>query len=281
MASVWKHTLALALRLSDATDGGNIEYDIRFSVNGKRRVPLPKPGGHFVFLAGDLPEEDFDLDVHASGYVPTTRRVLLEAPGIGPPLLRIDMVPREAPLGRARLRTLSGTRKGLLAIDAARLAGYACFARGFDARKRILTVYNPYRLALDRSRYALVSREALRYESFAIESHVAGEAFKTDHPFVASVSDGSPITPVVSGLVRADGTYLLRVRDESSDNRFVVRFAEEEGERFEVVDFNDPENAGLAETPRASDGKIKEEAWQQPSSRAPRTCAASERRRGC
>jgi hypothetical protein len=258
MSSLIKHTVALALRLSDATDGKNIEYDIRFLIDGKPRLPLPKPGGHFIFFAEDLPEEGFDLDVRASGYVPTTRRVLLEAPGIGPPLLRLDMIPEENPLRGARFGTLAGKRKGLVAIDAVRLGEQTCFAKEFDARKRMLTIYNPYRLALDRTRYALVNREALQYEPFVVESGVSDEAFKIDHPLVSSVS-AAPIAPVVSGLVRADGEYLLRVRDESSDNRFIVRFTEAEGERFAFVDFDEPESLSrLAEAPRKATGKSKE-----------------------
>ncbi|MDR1573882.1 MAG: hypothetical protein LBS24_06190 [Clostridiales Family XIII bacterium] len=245
MPSVIKHTLALTLKLSDATNGGLIESGIRFSIDGKPRRPLPKPEGYFVFLTEDLPEASFDLDVRASGYVPTTRRVLLEAPGIGPPLLSVEMVPEEGLSWNMRFGTLSGERKGLVAIDAVRVGEKICFAGAFDARKRMLTVYNPYRHTFNRTRYALVDPAGLRYEPFVIESYASDETFKIDHPFVSAVSAESPIAPVVVGLVRADGTYLLRVRDESLDNRWIVRFTEAEGERFELVDFNEPETARL------------------------------------
>jgi hypothetical protein len=249
MSSVIKHTLALALRISDATDGRNIEHDIRFLIDGKPMNPMPKQGGHFVFLAEDLPKKDFDLDIRTLGYVPTTRRVLLEAPGIGPPTLSVEMIPDETLSRGASLKTLSGTRKGLAAIDAVRLGENSCFAREFDARRRMLTVYNPHRLAFNRMHYALVDTAGLRYEPFVVESSVSGETFKIDHPFVASVSADAPIAPVIGGVVFADGTYLLRVRDENADNRFIVRLTEAEGERFELVDFNEAETVRLAEAP--------------------------------
>jgi hypothetical protein len=229
----------LALQFSDATDGRGIENDIRISVNGRLKHPMPKPGGYFLFMAADLPEESFDMDIVVSGYVPTTKRILLESPGIGPPLLRVEMIPEDRPLPGALLCTLSGKSKGLSAIDAVRIGSNVCVAEAFDARKRTLRVYNPYRLEFNRLRYALVDPGGLRYEIFMIESRVSDGAFIIDHPFVSDVSAEFAVAPVVTGDVNAEGEYLLRVRDETADNRFIVRFAEEAGERFEVVDFNE------------------------------------------
>jgi hypothetical protein len=265
MPSVFIHKLALALQFSDATDGRGIENDIRISVNGKPRRPMPKPGGYFIFMGDDLPEESFDMDIAASGYVPTKKRILLEAPGIGPPLLRVEMIPEDRSLRGERLCTLSGTRKALSAIDAVKLGSNACIAGTFDARKRTLHVYNPYKLEFNRPRYALVDSEGLHYEIFTIESRVSDEAFIIDHPFVSDVSADLAVAPVVAGDVNAKGEYLLRVRDDATDNRFIVRFAEESGERFEIVDFNDSDALRrIAAAPKSraktkvKDAKVKE-----------------------
>jgi hypothetical protein len=242
MPSVIIHKLALALQFFDAIDGRGIENDIRISVNGKPKHPMSKSGGYFVFTAGDLPEESFDMDIVASGYAPTKKRILLEAPGIGPPLLRVEMIPEDKPWG-GRLCTLSGTCKGLSAVDAVRLDAGVCVVEDFDARKRMLRVCNPYPLEFNRPRYAMVDRGGLRYEIFTIDSRVSDGAFIIDHPFVSDVSAEFAIAPVVAGNVNAEGEYLLRVRDETADNRFIVRFAEETGERFKLVDFNEKDNA--------------------------------------
>ncbi|MDR2770978.1 MAG: hypothetical protein LBB57_02955 [Clostridiales Family XIII bacterium] len=257
MSSVITHKLALALKLSDAIDGRNIKADLRFFVGGKASLPKPRPGGYFIFMEDALPETHFDLEVRASGYVPTKKRVLLEAPGIGPPLLRIEMIPQENPIGNTAYKTLSGTRKGLAAIDAARPEKNSCFARTFDARKRLLTVYNPYRIEFDRARYALIAPDGLSYESFAVESRVSDEAFTIDHPFVSTVSADLPIVPVVAGCVDAAGAYLLRVPDDGAGKGWIVRFTEETGERFEPVDFDGPKIAQLAEAPRKASEKGK------------------------
>jgi hypothetical protein len=243
MPSVITHKLALALRFSDTTDGRVIENGLQCLIDGKPRRPMPKWGGYFVFSAEDLPEESFDLDVRASGYVPTKRRVLLEAPGIGPPLLRIELIPEEDPLRYIKFHTISGKRQGLAAIDAARLTERVCFAKHFDPRKRILTVYNPHRIDFTGARYAIVAPDELSYEPFAVESRVTGEAFMIDHPLTAKVSADMPIVPVVSGDVRADGEYLLRVRDDGAGRRRLVRFTEAAGERFALVDFGEGEAA--------------------------------------
>jgi hypothetical protein len=243
MPSVIIHKLALALQFFDATDGRGIENDIRISVNGRSKWPMPKGDGYFIFMADDLPEESFDMDIAASGYVPTKKRVLLEAPGIGPPLLRVEMIPEDKPLRGARLYTLSGTCKGLSAIDAVRLGSNACVAESFDAKKRTLCVYNPNRLEFNRPRYALVDARKLCYEIFTIESRVSDGAFIIDHPLVSDVSAGSSLAPVITGDVNAKGEYLLRARDDTTDNRLIVRFAEESGERFEIVDFNERDSA--------------------------------------
>jgi hypothetical protein len=255
MPSVITHKLALALRFSDATDGRVIENGLQCLIDGKPRRPLPKWGGYFVFSAEELPEACFDLDVRASGYVPTKKRVLLEAPGIGPPLLRVEMIPKEERLPNVGFYTLSGKRKGLIAIDAVNPTENSCFAGAFDARKAALTVYNPYRLELNRARYALVDPNGLSYEPFVIEARISGETFKIDHPLVTTVSADFPIIPVVSGDVRADGEYLLRVRDEGADKRRLVRFEEDAGERFELIDFGEGEGAQAPARKPAADGK--------------------------
>ncbi|MDR2132011.1 MAG: hypothetical protein LBP30_01555 [Clostridiales Family XIII bacterium] len=264
MPSVITHKLALALRFSDAIDGRIIENDIQCSIDGKQRRPAPKSGGYFAFLTEDLPEESFDLEVRASGYVPTKKRVLLEAPGIGPPLLNIELIPEENPLLNVNFDTISGKREGLAALDAVRQGENSCFVGSFDARKRRLSVYNPHRLELNRVRYALVDPNGLSYEPFVIEERVAGGAFRIDHPFIASVSEDRPIAPLIGGEVRTDGTYLLRVRNEGADKRWIVRFAEAEGDRFELVDFDNPEtlrfddgreSARPAKAPRKASGK--------------------------
>ncbi|MDR2089315.1 MAG: hypothetical protein LBP73_08170 [Clostridiales Family XIII bacterium] len=258
MPSVITHKLALALRFSDATDGRIIERDVQCSVDGKLRRPMPKWGGYFVFTAEDLPEEQFDLDVRALGYVPTKKRVLLEAPGIGPPLLRIELIPQENPLLRTDFDTLSGKRRGLREIDAVKLEENLCFAKAFDARKRMLRIYNPYRLEFNRARYALVDPNGLSYEPFVIESRASDETFKIDHPFVTNISADLQIAPVVGGDVRADGEYLLRVRDGGANSRWIVRFAESKGDRFELVDFDGGrKTARSAKTPRKTNGKEK------------------------
>jgi hypothetical protein len=237
MPSVFTHKLALAVQFSDATDGRGIENDIRISVNGKPKLPIPKPGGFFIFMADDLPEEPFDMDVRVFGYVPTKKRILLEAPGIGPPLLRIELVPEENPLLGRTFETLSGSGGGIEAVDAVNFGENLCFVGSFDKRKRTLHIHNPHRLEFNRPRYALVNPGELRYETFIIESRVSDEAFIIDHPFVSDVSAELPIASVVAGDVNAEGGYLLRVRGGSADDRWIVRFTEDGGERFELVDF--------------------------------------------
>jgi hypothetical protein len=236
---VFTHKLALALKFMDATDGRGIEHDIRISVNDRPAIPSPRQGGYFVFMSNELPEDAFDMDVRASGYVPTKRRILLEAPGIGPPLSHIELIPEAGSARGALFASLSGTKKGLSAIDAVKLGKNPCLAESFDARRRTLRVYNPYRFEFNRARYALVDPSVPRYEAFAIEKRVSNEAFIIDHPLTSDVSAEFPIMPIVSGDVNAEGEYLLRVRDDTAENRWIVRFTEDSGERFELVDFNE------------------------------------------
>jgi hypothetical protein len=255
MSSRITHKLALALRLSDATGGMGIEKDTLFFVDGEQRRPFPKPNGYFAFTKETIPEEDFDLEVRASGYVPTKKRVLLEAPGIGPPLLRIEMIPEDNPLSGNSFQTLSGTRKGLVAIDAVKLGESPCFAKEFDARTKVLAVRNPYRLEFDRAGYALVNPKELCYETFTVAARVSDEAFKIDHPLISNVSADFPVAPVISGSVSAGGEYLLRLRDAAVERRWIVRFKEDAREYFNLVDFNEPETVSLVAAPPATGAK--------------------------
>jgi hypothetical protein len=238
--AVIKHQLALAVRLSDATDGRGIENDVTFLVDGTEKLPQRKANGYFIYTDQALLERDYDLEARARGYAPIRRRVRLKEPGVIPPDLRLELIPLESLRTEGLFHTLEGRLPGLGAIDAVNPGDGACLIKDYDARRRRLTVFNPHRLEFDRVLYALVQIAENRYTPFAVETRVSGDVLKTDRPLTVKGVVNLPLTPVVSGLAGPEGEYLLRVRRNAAGSRWIVRIRLNETDKFTLVDFNKP-----------------------------------------
>ncbi|MDR1605340.1 MAG: hypothetical protein LBS10_11260 [Gracilibacteraceae bacterium] len=240
MPAVIKHQLALAVRLSDVTDGRGVENDVTFWVNGTEKSPRRKTNGFFIYTDPALLAQDYDLEVRARGYVPARRRILLEAPGVSPPDLRLELVPEEDLRTAGLYFSLAGRLPGLTAIDAVSADDTACRVKHYDARRRRLTVFNPHRLEFERALYALVQTAETRYVPFAPEGYSPDGTLKTDRSLTLRGLVNLPLTPVVAGITGPEGDYLLRVRKNAAGNRWIVRLRLNEADKFAGVDFNKP-----------------------------------------
>ena len=251
MGTVIHHSLDLALRLTDTTTGMQVTgQDITLLRDGKRVGHMDK-GGHLVLVGQG--RSDFTLTVRAPGYEPREIPVRYEELDPHMPYLELQLIPAENYYSAVPCLTLSGSLPGLAALCAVRSGDSACLIREFDPRKRLLTLFNPHRLELGRTHYALVNPDDETFEPFEIVRRVSDQQFKIDRVLETQFGNYFPICPIVFGRVDPGGGYCLRVRDDSSQQRWLVRWQAEGGTpQFKTVDFRKPETLSLESWPPCS-----------------------------
>ena len=125
---------------------------------------------------------------------------------------------------------------GITAVDTVRAGESPCLIREWDARKKLLTIFNPHKLNLDRTYYALVDPDKEVYEVFRIVKRISDQVFKLDRPLEMEFKNYFPICPVILGSVGPGDNYSLRVQNDSSHSRWIVRKVCGETASFETLD---------------------------------------------
>lgn len=231
--ATFTHSLSLVLRLLDTTTGLPVSFS-DITLEGSRERPREADIGTLLFI--DLPHEDFSLRLHSRRFEDCEIAVRFGELDEKLPLLDVPLVPRAGLYGGEPLLTLEGVCPGITELCAARPGDTSCLFREFEERKRLLTVFNPHLLSLDRPRYALIDVENARCETVRILRRVDDSTLKLDRPLMGSYGNYSPLTAVVEGLVRPDGSYIIRFRDDGSDAKWLLRYVVNGEERFKTAD---------------------------------------------
>ncbi len=237
-----RHRAGLILRVLDTATGQEIyEAGTKFLRNGEEIRPMLRPDGRLVFL--NFPLEECELTVKIVHYLPATVTLTVKQLEQRPPLVQVQLVPDGS--FPSRYHTLSGKYPGIEQIDAVRLSDNACLIREFDERRRIMTLFNPHHLALDRIYYAVVNLDVCTYEPVEITEQGSDIKFRIDRKLRGQIRSHFPVARRVSGAVLQNGEYLLRVPANSSVPQWLVRWRCGDLDRFHTVDFSLPETAGL------------------------------------
>ena len=244
--TIISHTLDLALRLVDTTTGRVVVgQDITLLYDGKRVGHMDK-GGHLILTGRG--RNDFTLTVRAPGYEPRTVPIRYEALEPHMPYLELQLIPSPDYYSPVPCLTLSGNLPTLKALSAVKAGDSACLIREFDPRKRLLTLFNPHKLELDRTHYALVNPDEETFEPFQVLRRLSDRQFKIDRVLETQFGNYFPICPVVFGRVDPDGGYCLRVRDDSSQQRWLLRLeCGADVVQFKTVDFRKPDSLTLGQ----------------------------------
>ena len=243
---VFTHRLSLALRLVDTTSGRNVSgRNVITFVDGKQ-VRFSEKGDQVLIFQG-LEKRQFRLEVTSPVFESAELAVDLDALDKALPLLEIHLVPGANYPGGAEFLTLEGTLPGIGELSAVRLGDNACLIREFDPRRRVAKIFNPHHLALDRVQYALVDPDQNRYEPFRILKLLDDQTLKVDRLLETPFKNYFPITPLISGVIRPDGSYCLRVRDDAESARWLIRWTEKGEPNFRVVDFRETVRSRLEE----------------------------------
>ena len=243
---VFTHRLDLAVRLVDTTSGREVSArGITVCVDG-RPVAFGEKGTGMLILQ-NLGTRRFRLEISSSAYERAEAEVDLDALGKGIPLLELSLIPGPDYPGGAEFQTLEGHLPGIRNLSAVRAGDNACLIREFDPRRRMVKLFNPHHLALDRLLYALVDPDNGCYEPFRIIRRVDDQTIKTDRILETAFRNYFPISPAVMGLCSEDGHYCLRVRDDGTACKWLVRWEEQGIPRFRTVDFRQEQNPRLEE----------------------------------
>ena len=233
---VFTHRLDLALRLVDTTSGRNISgRDVKISMDG---VPISfGEKQDQVLIFQNLGKPVFRMEITSQEYESAQIQVDLDTLKKNLPLLEVHMIPSRQYVGGMEFLTLEGTLNGIQELSAVRLGENACLIREIDPRKRLIKVFNPYHLAMERVQYALVDPDQKRYEPFRILRLVDDQTLKVDQTPEMPFRNYFPITAQISGVTRPDGSYCLRVRDEGEEAKWLVRWVTQGEVKFREFDF--------------------------------------------
>lgn len=235
--SIIQYKLDLIVQLVDTTTGNSVdEQDVRFYVDGSQCRPIPRGSGNFVFI--NTGRSDHTLTLKVFGYEECQLNVQYEKLDERMPLLLVFLIPSENSAKGERLLSLSGSLPNLEEIEAVSLAQSYFFTSEFNERKRLLKLFlSQGRLSMENVHYGLINETQSSYEHFEVEEEVPPDMVKLKEPLQETFKVNAPISRVIFGRVSPDGSYLLRVRDNAEEQRYLVRYRVGGETRFRVVDF--------------------------------------------
>ena len=101
------------------------------------------------------------------------------------------------------------------------------------------------RVHMEDIHYGLLSPDGKCYERIEVTESVSSQTVKLGHPLRAAPAANQPVMRIIFGQVREDGSYLLRVRDDSASAQYLVRCILDGEERFQRVDFRENDGKDL------------------------------------
>jgi len=243
MGSVIRHSLDLVLRLIDTTTG-------RALTGG--RIDLLRDGGRLHFerredslLFIDNGREDFDLLVRARGFEERRVRVAYGELDEKMPALELHLIPDGRTESGGPVLTLAGEYPGISSIDAVRAGDAPALMREYDERRRLMKIFNPHHLEMNSVFYGVVDPDGGSYEAIEIEKRLSESEYKLARKPAKELKNNAPVTRMVFGSVVGSGRYLLRVRDDSREAKWLVRCTADGKEAFYPIDFKQPETLAL------------------------------------
>lgn len=243
---VFTHRLNLALRLVDTTSGRNVSgRNSAVFIDGKQ-VPFGEKEDQ-ILIFQQLEKRAFQLTVEALHYETARADVDLDALDSRLPILELHLIPTRNHVGGMELLSVEGVLPGISELSAVRVGENSCLIREFDPRRKTAKVFNPHHLAMDRVYYALVDPDRGVCEPFRILRMVDDQTLKLDRVLEMPFRNYFPVTPRVLGKTEPDGSYCLRVRDDATQARWIIRWVENGEVRFRTVDFRETEHPRLEE----------------------------------
>ncbi len=242
MTTVIKASLSVAIHLIDTTTGKDIDESVvRFTREDIVLRPLYKGNGHWVFT--NLGKEDFLMHINVRGYDEMDADIKYETLDPKLPILDVFLMPSEKNRVGGTVLEVYGTLPELEAIEGIYLNRPIC-SFGSVVEKRGVVTMNLIpraaggRINLESMKYALLSETKERYEVFEVlesetqTSVTIGSRIGEEHKV------NETIYRIVYGRAGPDGKFSLKVRDDSDQLPYLLRFVAKDGEYFRPIDFH-------------------------------------------
>ena len=242
--SIIRYRLDLLIRLIDTTTGAEVEERrVRFWKDGQPIQSIPRGGGNYVFL--NCGRDDYELEIEVYGFERCKVSVSYEYLDSQLPIKEVFLMPSENTGVGQRVITFSGVLPGLEEVQAVHLGEARCCISEFDEKKCIMKLFKTHRSAMTDIHYGLIHMDSQDYEPFIVEKEMSDFAIKISQPLQQSFSVNSLIARVVFGSATSEGKYCIRVRDNSTNLFYLVRYVVKGDVRFKTIDFHHLEEVKL------------------------------------
>jgi len=231
----------LLLRLIDTTTGISVdEVNVQFTRDGEEIKAIYKGDGNFIFINSG--RDNCLMHVRAFGYEETDIYVDYEQLNENSPELNVFLIPSESTVRRGPVIGISGSLPSLKSVDAINLMRPLCSFAEYNQKKKILTVFGYVAgktVKLDDTYYGIAKTDEKSYESFEVANQSGDNKAVLKNPVSEGTKPNQKIFRLLFGYVRDDGSFIFRVRDDSSDLKYLLRFKVGEDIYFRVIDFHE------------------------------------------
>lgn len=246
MASVIRARLGLLIWLLDTTTGAAVEENnVQFFADGKQIRPEARGQGSFVLI--NTERTDFCLETHVYGFEKDVSYVRYEELDDRIPTCVVFLIPSEKNAKGDTVTSIFGNLPFLECLEAVDPTRVTCRSSDFTEKTRKMTVIKQAGrlLEMDYGHYALLQADGKRYEKINVSETDAVSKITLKEPLKMPFSVNAPICRVVYGKTDSDGNYLLRVRDDATGIKLLVRYTVKGKTYFQQIDVKDPENNKL------------------------------------
>ena len=234
--------LSLAVRLIDTTTGRDItESDVRFYRDGRLISVMRKGEGLFVIV--NEGREDFPMQINVHGFDPLDILISYEQLDPRLPMLDIFLMPSEKNRVGGSVLEICGTLPELEYIEAINLSRPLGLFHSMQDKRGICTMnLLPVRQGgacrLDQITYAVADETSERYDVFTVKNQDAPLKIILKEPILNEHKLNDKIFRIIYGRAGPDGSFRLKVRDDSSLLPYLLHFKVGEDEYFRKLDFH-------------------------------------------
>jgi hypothetical protein len=241
--------LDLLLTIEDATTGKSImDRGIRFRIGDDFVNAHSRGEGNYIFL--NIGRENRLMRIDVPGYEPQKLEVNYEMLDPVMPALDVFLIPSENTGAGEPVLSLKGKLSGLETVEAVHPGRGVSVIREYDPKKRIMTLLQGGRRvgSLTNNRYGIYNAELKEFEKLDIAEVISEKKIRLKTTLEREYPANSPICRIICGQVdREDGSYILRVRDDGSDLKYLVRYTAGGKTGYRFIDFHDLSEAKLDE----------------------------------
>ena len=242
---VIRHTLDLLINLYDSTTGKEVEDStVSFTRDGDSFPGMYKGDGSYIFI--NAGRDNGLMRINVNGYENVDLSLDYEKLDKILPAIDVYLIPSENTSEGEALLTLKGRLSGLVSVEAVHPGRIVTTIRDLDQKRRVMTVFMPNRrMNMTQSRYALLNAETQTFETIEVEAELSDKRVRLKQNPTEVFPPNSPICRIVYGHVKKDGSYLLRVRDDGKNLKYLVKYVVDGQNRYKVIDFHEPEGVSL------------------------------------